>query len=121
MVDARRLIPAHEVADLVGCADRTAQRPCSLLDHLGGEGVSGLGADVAVEAEQRTLLLELLPDVCDAGPVLADGVVVDQRVPEEVAAVEASLDGLFLVGVQHHRHDARQVGVDGEAAGNTLI
>ena len=76
---------------------------------------------VAVEAEQRALLLELGPDVGAARVVLAERVVVQQREAEEVAAVEATLDRGLLVLVAHERQHDRQVRVHREAGGHALL
>ena len=53
--------------------------------------------------------------------MVAEYVVVGKGVPEEVAAVEAAVDGGLLVGVAHERRHDRQVGVDLEAGGHATL
>src|SRR5215472_14712953 len=120
LVDAHRLVPAQERADLVGRADGAAQGAHALLHQPGRQRLALAGSDPAVEAELRSPLLELIPDVGAARDVLAVHVVVAQRVAEEVAAVQAALDGRALVRVAHERRDHGHLGVDGEARRHAL-
>jgi hypothetical protein len=53
--------------------------------------------------------------------VVAEDVVVRERVAEEVRAVDAALDGLRLVGRAHHGQHARHLRVDREAAGHAAL
>ena len=77
--------------------------------------------DLAREAVLGALRLELVPDVRDARPVVAEHVVVGERVAEEVGAVDAALDRGLLVLVAHHRQHDREVRVDREAGGHALV
>ena len=88
-----------------------AQRAEALLEDLHAERpVVGVD-DVAREAGLVAALEELLPDARAPGAVLAEDVVVRQRVAEEVRAVDAALDRRRLVGVAHHRqHDREAAG-----------
>src|SRR5947207_1071203 len=67
LVDARRLVALQQPADLVGRADRPPQRAEALLHQLGAEGLTSARCDVAVEPEQRAVLLELVPDHRSSG------------------------------------------------------
>ena len=62
--------------------------------HRRAERLAGLRGDLAVEAEERAVLLELLPDVGLRRLVVAVDVVVAERVAEEVRAIDAALDRL---------------------------
>ena len=53
--------------------------------------------------------------------MVAEHVVVRQRVAEEVAALEPASDGFALVVMTHHRGDTRHLGVDGVADGHTAL
>ena len=66
--------------------------------------------------------LEVLgPDVGRTGTVLAEDVVVPERVAEEVAALETPVERHLLVGMAHHLGDARDVGVDGQSDGDAAL
>ena len=121
LVDARRFVALQQHADLVGRADRPPQRAEALLHQLGPEGLTRARCDVAVEPEQRAVLLELVPDHRSSGSVLPEHVVVRERVPEEVATVETAVDCGRLVLVAHQGHDDREVGVHREAARHAFL
>ena len=61
------------------------------------------------------------PDIGRTGPVLAEDVVVPERVAEEVASLQAAVECHLLVGVTHHLGHAGDVGVHGEPDGNTAL
>ena len=85
---------------------------------------SGAASAVMIERAKPTSSRraeELLVDVRAAGTVVAEDVVVRQRVAEEVRAVDAALDGLRLVGGAHHRQHARHLRVDREAARHAAL
>src|SRR5205823_2627624 len=84
LVDADRLVAAHEVGYLVGRADRAAKRPEPVLHDLHTERRLVGGDDLAREALVVAAGEELLPDVGPAGQVRRDAVVVRERVAEEV-------------------------------------
>ena len=86
----------------------------SLLFERLGRGLGGV-------AELVAPLVVLVPDVGHAGLVLAEHVVVAERVAEEVRAFDAALDRLVLVVVHHHRRHARDLRVDGLAHGDTVL
>ncbi len=112
---------ANELADLLRRSDGTAQRAQSLLEELRAQDLAGLRRDAAIEAEQRAVLLELVPHVRHARLMRAEDVVVAERVAEEVPAVEPTVDGRLLVVVAHERNDDGEVRVDGEAARHALV
>jgi hypothetical protein len=114
LVDTRRLVAPAQVGDLIGRADRAAQRAQALLHDAKPErGLVG-GDDAAGEADLVTPGQELLVDVRAAGPVIAEDVVVGERVAEEVGAVDPALDRLGLVSGAHHRQHDGDARVDRE-------
>ena len=121
LIDARVDVALDQVDDLVGRADRTAQRAEPLLEDLHPErAVVGVD-DLAREAVVGAPGLELLPDVRDPRPVVAEHVVVSQRVAEEMGAVDTAFDRRLLVLVQHHRKHHRKARIDGEAGRHALV
>ena len=84
-------------------------------------GASLGGDDVAGEADLLAALGELPPDVRAAGHVVAERVVVGERVPEEVQAVDPAVDRRRLVRVAHHRQRHGDVRVDREAGGDAAV
>ena len=110
-----RLVARDELADLVGRPDRAAQRPEPLLEDLHAERRRVGVDDPAREADRLAAALELLVDVRAPRAVVAEHVVVRERVAEEVRAVDAALDRLLLVGVDHHRQRDGDLRVDREA------
>ena len=121
LVDTLGLVAAAQLGDLLRRAHRSAQRAHALLQQLHAEG-HVVGVDrLAGEACLVAALLELVPDVRDARLMRRDAVVVDERVAEEVAAVHAARDRLFLVVVAHHRQHDGDVGIDREPGRDALI
>ena len=94
LVHPGRLVAAHQLADLRrACRWRRAGPPAPRP----GAGPPGAGppgpAMSRSNPKAAAVLLELLPDDRAPGVVVAEGVVVGQRVPEEVRAVEPAVDG----------------------------
>jgi hypothetical protein len=118
LVDARLLVTAQVLADLVRRPDGAAQAADSVLNQLRAEalGVRGGGAyGLRVVAVLRAPPLVLGPDVGGAGVVSAEDVVVRERVAEEVRALEPAPQRLLFVRVAHEGRDAGDVRVDGVA------
>ena len=61
------------------------------------------------------------PDIGRAGPVLAEDVVVAERVAEEVASLQAAVERHLLVAVTHHLGHAGDVGVHDQPDRNTTL
>ncbi len=87
LVDAGLLVAAQVLAHLLGRADRAAQAGGVAGGDLGAEPLllEGRGGDLGGVAQLVAPLEELLPHVGVAGHVLAEHVVVAERVAEEVA------------------------------------
>src|SRR4029077_8823096 len=112
------------VTDLVGGADGAPQpEEAALLHDLRAEAIAvarrGLDRFRRV-APLTTSRAVLRPDVGAPGPVTTEDVVVGERVPEEVRALEPAPQGLLLVVVAHERGDARDVGIDRVTDGHAL-
>ena len=101
LVDAGLLVAREVLADLVGRADRAAEAGGVAGGDLGAEPLlfERLGRGLGGVAELVAPLVVLVPHVGLAGLVLAEHVVVGERVAEEVAALEAARDRLVLVVV----------------------
>ena len=95
--------------------------PEALLEDLHAQRAVVRVDDLAREPVLGPLRLKLVPDVRDPWPVVAEHVVVRQRVAEEVRAVDAALDRGRLVLVQHHREHDGEVGVHGEAGRHAFV
>src|SRR5207302_9473762 len=93
LTNAGRHVSAEDPTKLRRGADGAAQRAEPLLHEPGGQRLPLPGGDAAVETEGLTAFLKLVPDAGPAGPVLAVDVVVTERVAEEMAPVQAALDG----------------------------
>ena len=99
----REQLAPHEkpLLDLRRRPDRATERAEALLEEIDAQR-SGLGRDdLPGEPELVPVPFELLPHVRATGAVLAEHVVMGQRVPEEVRAVDAALGKKFLGGAQH--------------------
>ena len=97
LVDAALLVAAQVLAHLVGRADAPRSPPSPSSHDLGAEPVPCSRPRLhrlGVVALLAALRLVLGPDVGAAGLVLAEHVVVRERVPEEVRAFEAALRAL---------------------------
>ena len=122
LVDAGGLVALDELGDLVGRADRAAQRAEPLLQQLHAERrLSGVD-DRAREAELVAVRLELVPDVGAARAVLAEDVVVGERVAEEVArrrcprSIASASSSWHIIG-----STTAKLRVDREAARHALL
>src|SRR5207342_1392058 len=106
-----------ETDDLIRCSNSTAQRAHPVLHQLHAERTVAIRSEVLVlaEAELTATFFELFGDVRLARLVVAEYVIVRQRVPEEIGAFEPTLDrDVLVLGAQHRQHD-RKVWVDSEA------
>ena len=121
LVDPGRFVLPDQGGDLRRCTDRAPQRPETMFHELSTQLHTRLCRHATAEAESVTVLLEFLPHVGHTGFVRTEHVVVGERVPEEVTAIEAAIDGSRLVGVTHERKDARQVGVDRETGRHAIL
>jgi hypothetical protein len=121
LVHAGRLVALTELLHLGRRADRPAHRAQALLQQLHPERGVVRRDDLAREALLRAVALELLPDVRPPRHVLAEHVVVRERVAEEVGAVDPALDRGGLVLVQHHREHDREVRVQVEPRRHALV
>src|SRR5665213_2489591 len=110
LVDSGLLVGPHQFPDLIRSAHRPPQGSESLLHQLGPKRLSGAGRDRPAETEPVAVFLEFLPDIGEPRLVLAEDVVVGQGVTEEVATVDAPVDGGGLVLMAHHGQHASQVG-----------
>ena len=122
LVDAGRLValaPGRATCSGVPIAPRSEPSPCCISFTPSG---ASSGATIArAKPRSSRFSLELLPDVRHARAVVAEDVVVRERVAEEVRAVDAALDRRRLVGVAHHRQHDGEVRVDREAARHALL
>src|SRR5207247_3584265 len=121
LVDAGVGVGLQQAADLVRRADRAPHRVLLAVEETDAKGLTGRAGDRAVEAEQVTLLLELLPHVGTARLVTAEYVVMQEGGEHEVAAAEAAIDGGLLVSGTHERQHAGDVRLARAPPGHTRL
>jgi hypothetical protein len=121
LVDAGGTVALEELAHLPRGPDRTAERAQPALEQPQPQGRVPGADDLTGEAAASAVPAELVPDAGQRRAVLAEDVVVGERVAEEVGAVDAPLDGRHLVPVAHEGQDHGDVGVDREARGHAVV
>jgi hypothetical protein len=105
------------------CTNMTWSNPGPLVAH---EVVAQLrrGADAAAPGIVGQLVLHFqkaVPQIGDAGLVLAEQRIIAERVAEEAKAVETAADRLVLVAVARHAADQCDVRVDSVADRHALV
>src|SRR6266852_5482617 len=119
-VHSGALIAREQLDELRGRAHGSTEGAEPFFEELDSEGTV-IGADeLAREAVVFALLDEHVPDVGDARLVFAEYVVVGEREPKKLPAVNAAVNGGLLVLVAHEREHDGHLRVDRQPRGDAL-